>query len=167
MPVWIVYRRALELGCIVPTRKEPPWSKAEEELLESLSHLNPHDIAKRFRAAGYSRTPTAIAVRRKRMMIYAGQARQDEGVYTSRQLAVALGIDAHAIGTWIAKGWLKATRAGTQRTDAQNGDHWSIQAKDIRQFIIDYTAHVNFSKLDKYWLVDLLAPGGSKKAGIS
>jgi hypothetical protein len=156
-PKHIVYRLALAIGCIQATKKEPPWSEAETELLERNAHKCAHVIAKIMRKAGYRRTPTAISIRLKR----SGFSRRDEliaaGIYTARALGQCLGIDSHTITRWIDKGWLAAKRAGTSRTDAQGGDHWHIKEADVRDFIIDYTAHVDIRKVDKFWLVDLLS----------
>jgi hypothetical protein len=160
MPTWIVYRRAVKLGCIQVIKKEPEWTQEEMELLESLAHLDPSTIAKWFKAKGYTRTPTAITVRRKRLGIGAAQARIDGGIYTSRQLGLSMGIDSHTVQAWIAKGWLKAKRAGTGRTETQGGDFWLIRQEDIKIFICEHTANVDFRKLDKFWLVDVLTGRG-------
>jgi hypothetical protein len=58
---------------------------------------------------------------------------------------------------WVNKGWLRAARRGTERTPQQGGDeHW-IHMRDVRRFVIDNVAAVDFRKVDKFWLVDLLA----------
>lgn len=164
-PKWIVYRRAVRLGVIQPMKKEPPWSDAETELLEQLSHLDPVVIGRKLRKAGFSRTPTAVTVRLKRLGFSKAMARQDAGLYSSRQLAMAMGCDAHTIARWISKGLLKAKRAGTARTAEQHGDHWEIHEADVRALLMEHTAAVDFRKIDKFWMVDVLTRRGRTEHG--
>ncbi|MFC0243657.1 hypothetical protein [Rhodopseudomonas telluris] len=46
------------------------------------------------------------------------------------------------------------------RTAAQGGDEWSIHRRAVRAFVIDNIASVDFRKLDKFWLVELLTSAG-------
>lgn len=72
-----------------------------------------------------------------------------------------MGVDAKVVTGWITKGWLKAQRRGTDRTEAQGGDQWWIHRRDVRTFIIQNAAAVDLRKIvDKEWFVDLLANGG-------
>jgi hypothetical protein len=152
-----IYREALRLGVIQAREKEPPWTDREMELLEKWQHMDAKVIAKKMRAEGYARTPIAIVLRRRRFLqVRVQEARQDAGLYTSRQLGLCFGIDSKGVVRWIEKGWLKGRRAGTNRTAIQGGDHWEIREKDVRRFVIDYIAHVDVRKVDKFWLVDLL-----------
>ena len=71
-------------------------------------------------------------------------------------LAECLGIDAHGVTRYIQKGWLKARHRGTRRTKKQGGDQWLIKEKDIRTFIIESVSILDFRKIDKFWLVEIL-----------
>jgi hypothetical protein len=46
------------------------------------------------------------------------------------------------------------------RSDGR-ASQWLVKEKDLRKFVINYTAHLNFARIDKFWLVDLLT-GSSK-----
>lgn len=156
-PVHHIYREALRLGVIHARKKEPPWTDREMELLEHWQHMDAKVIARKFREKGFNRTPIAITLqRRRKLMSRLQDARVDAGIYNSRQLALCFGIDSKGVVRWIEKGWLQGRRAGTQRTEAQHGDHWEIRERDVRRFLIDYIAHVDVRKVDKFWLVDLL-----------
>lgn len=77
----------------------------------------------------------------------------------ANQLSLCFGVDRKTIARWIKNGWLKAQRRGTARTEAQGGDMWFIKDKWVREFIISYVEVVDFRKIDKFWLTDLLAGG--------
>lgn len=162
-PAWWISRRAVYLGLVVPRRKEPPWSAAELALLEQHHWKIPEVIARIFKRHGYTRTATAIAIKRQRYGLRVANAE----VYTATQLATLMGVDGKTVCTWIAKGWLKASRKGTARSDAQGGDMHQIKPRAARQFIIDYTAHADIRKCDRFWLVDLLTgETGGKGAAL-
>lgn len=147
-----VRRRALQLGVVQQTRKEPPWSEPELELLETHYHKNPENLRAIFRRRGYIRTATAISVKRKRLGLTIAGA----DIYSATGLAKVMGIDSNVITRWIDKGLLRATRKGTSRTPQQGGDSWQITHKAVRDFIADNVALVDIRKADKFWLVDLL-----------
>lgn len=73
---------------------------------------------------------------------------------------VAWGLGAHynTVSRWLSKGRLKGERVGEGTGD------WLIAEKAVRQFVMDYTAHVDLAKADKFWLVDILCPAGAKRA---
>jgi len=148
----IVRNRAVELGVVQPMRKETNWSQQEIELLESHYHKTAQAIRQIFTKNGYSRTDTAITVKRKRLKLFIA----DADIYTAARLAGIMGVDKKVITRWIDKGWLKATRKGTDRTIQQGGDMYQITPKAVRDFIGDNVAIIDIRKIDKFWLVDLL-----------
>lgn len=160
-PHWWLKKRALALGVAKLRRKEPPWSEAEIELLAEVGHLCLDRQAKRFRAHGFCRTATAIAVMRKRR----GYAVADSDILSATGLARALGVDGKTVTRWISRGWLAATRKGTDRLAVQGGDIWQIRPADARRFIVEYTAHVPIERANKFWLVDLLSGDHRRKGG--
>lgn len=148
-----VQTRARALGVVVPRFKEPPWSEAEIEIAADNAHLCLRVIAKKLKAAGFRRTETAIHVKLKRL----SACREDPNHYTARGLAELMGVDGGTVSRWIEKGWLKARRRGTGRTDAQGGDQWWIARGSVKRFIVDNVAAVDLRKVEKHWFVDLLA----------
>jgi len=152
-PRWWVSKRATKLGIVPPRFKEAPWSEAELDLIVEHAHKNPATLRRMLARQGFARTETAITVKLKR----AGADRTDPDYFTAGALAAAMGVDAKTVTGWIAKGWLKAARRGTERVASQGGDEWWIHRRDIRTFIIENVAAVDIRKVEKFWFVDLLA----------
>lgn len=151
-PRWWVSKRAATLGVVLPRFKEPEWTEQECDILEKNAHKNPETIRRILLKRGYQRSATAILVKRKRIRCDL----VDPNHYTAHQLADQLGKDAKTVTSWIVKGWLPARKRGTARTEKQGGDHWWIKRKDIKAFVIKTPALIDFHKVDKYWLIDLL-----------
>jgi hypothetical protein len=163
-PRWWVKRRAAALG--LARTKEKPWSDTELEILEENSHKSLAVVQRMLNRQGYKRTTTAIAIKRKRLGFDLREERAIAGIYSSRQLAELMGIDAKSVTGWITKGLLKAKRRGTARTEMQHGDEWEIKMNDVRSFLIDYTGHWDHRKVDKYWLVDILSGNTGAKGRV-
>lgn len=148
-PRWWVSKRAVKLGLVNPRFKEPAWSETEIEIITESAHKHLKSLQKILKRHGFSRTETAIAIKLKRL----GTDRTDPNHLNANQLATVMGVDRKTVGTWIAKGWLKATRREMTATD----DFWWIHRRDIRRFVIENTAAVDLRKVEKFWFVDLLA----------
>lgn len=159
IPRWKVSRQAGIMGLRHMTKKEGKWTESELKILERNAYKHPETIQKRLRKDGFHRSVQGIVLKRKRMHLL-----KSFGFDNTLSLAECLGVDAHAVVRYIQKGWLKARRRGTRRTRQQGGDHWLIKEKDIRAFIIENVSILDFRKIDKFWLVDLLA-GGSNGVG--
>lgn len=160
-PTWWVSKRARELGLKTPRFREAPWSDAEQTMLHDTCHLSLGAARRRFIAAGFNRSETAIQVKRKRSSVNP----QDNGMYTGRGVGDALGVDIKTVTRWIGLGELKAKRRGTERTDEQ-GDMWWIAERDIREFVIQHPLRVDLAKIPaafRAWFIELLAG----RAGIS
>ena len=149
---WIA-DRAIKLGCTVPRFKALPWTNPEREIVRENAHRHPATICKVLKRSGFSRTETAVSVQIKRL----GACTEDPNHYTATGLASLFGVDGHVITAWIGKGWLQAARRGTERVAAQGGDQWWIHRRSVRAFVIQNVGAVDFRKVDKFWLVDLLA----------
>lgn len=151
MPRWRVSKRAVELGILPIQQKEPVWNDKELSILERNAHKTPANIQIHLRGAGFHRSQQGIYLKRRRMRFLKNLQGQ-----SCRSVAQCFGVDDHVVTRWIKKGWLKAKKRGTERTEAQGGDHWFIKNKWIRDFIIDSVAVIDMRKVDKYWLIDLL-----------
>ncbi len=155
-PRWWVSKRAAKLGLISPRFKAPTWSATEIAIIGENGHLSAAAIRRRLLRAGFKRTETAILVKLKREGVGTGRD-ADPDHYTAGALSQLFGIDAKGVTAWIIKGWLKAKRRGTARTDQQGGDEWWVHRKDVRRFVIDNAAAVDVRKVEKSWFIDLLA----------
>ncbi|OGS99804.1 MAG: hypothetical protein A3K04_02350 [Gallionellales bacterium RBG_16_56_9] len=153
LQTWQVRRRALKLGVVQLTKKESVWTEAEIDLLGLHYYKTPSNIARIFRHHGYPRSETAIVVKRKRL----GLRLTGTDIYSARGIARIMGVECKTVTHWIARGLLHATRRGTRRTELQGGDMHQITHRAAREFIRDNVAIIDLRKIDKFWLVDLLA----------
>ena len=153
-PRWKITRYAIKQGWIARQKKEPDWSEHELKILSSSAHLCPERIQKNLKIAGFSRSVTGIFLKRKRMRFLSNL-----NGHSARNMAECFGVDEKCITSWINKGYIKAGRRGTKRTSHQGGDQWFIKDVWIRDFVVNYTAVIDFRKIDKYWVTDLLAGG--------
>lgn len=162
LPRWKVSKRAFRLG-LVPVsharKKEPDWCEAELALLKENASLSYERIRVKLLAAGYKRGLEAIRIKLVRTI----GAKPKEG-YSANSLAGLFGVDSSSIRTWIDDGLLSASRQGTSRTEKQGGDSYLILPPDVRRFIIGNVSLVDFRKVDKHWLVEMLTEGGERKA---
>jgi hypothetical protein len=152
-PRWWVTKRASKLGLVTPRFKELAWTDDEREIVHDNYHRAPASIQRMLRRAGYTRTETAITVMGKRL----GAMREDPHHVTAHGLSTLMGVDAKSVTGWIARGLLKAGRRGTDRTAGQGGDQYWIHLRDVRAFITNNASVVDIRKVDKFWLIDLLA----------
>lgn len=150
-PRWVVSKRATSLGLKTPRFKEPDWTDAENELLESYSWQDPEQVARRFRHAGFKRTATAIAVRRKRLHL----PTDAPGCYSANALAKLLGVDSKTVTRWIHAEGLPATRRGTERTPQQGGDEHVVKEADLRIWIRHHAQLVDLRKVERFWFIEL------------
>jgi hypothetical protein len=151
-PRWWLEKQAVKLGLSTLQRKEPPWTPAEDALMAKVPLHAPAKCSEIFREHGFSRTPTAIVVRSKRL----GLKRRYKETLSGTSLAVILGVDNKTTTQWCVAGLLKATRRPSQRLPQQGGAPWSITRADARQFVIDNIASIDIRKVDKVLFVDLL-----------
>ena len=154
LPRWKISKYAIGQGWTKKRFKEPCWTEQEVRILEQSAHMSLGSIQKRLKEAGFHRSQCGIQIKRKRE-----RCLQNLKGQSLRSVAECFGIDAKSALLWVKKGWLQAKRRGTARTEAQGGDVWLIKDKDIKKFIIAYVEVVDFRKIDKFWLVDLLAGG--------
>jgi hypothetical protein len=148
-PKWKVNRRAIELG--IARVKESTWSQGELDILTRYGWMCDGILSERLAAAGFHRTRTAVHLKKKRLRISA-----NGDWYSATQLAEAFGIDGHKIVHWIQSGLLRASRRGTARTDAQHGDTFAIQHRDVREFAIAHPGEYELAKVDKAWFLELV-----------
>jgi hypothetical protein len=148
VPRYLIKRWAGQLG--LARRKEPCWTDAEERYLES--HL--HQQSLNAIADHLGRTKVAVKLKAKRL----GINKTKEG-HTMRGLELALGSDHHNIEKWMANGWLKGMRRGSERTEQQGGDMWLFLDSDIRDFVRAHPLEIDQRRMDWLWMVDLLSGG--------
>lgn len=152
IPHWAFKRRARELG--LARSKEKRWSEAELAILARYAWMSDERIRLKIKAAGHSRTATAIHLKLKRMKFKCGP-----NFYSAKGLADALGIDSHVVTRWIKAGHLRAQLRGTKRTEAQGGDTYLIRERDIRRFILEHPTEIDLRKVDQVCFLDMITNG--------
>jgi len=154
-PRWLISQRCRYLGLTRPRKKEPKWTTAEDELMKRVPLHDPDKCSGIFRAHGFNRTATAIMVRAKRINL----SRRTHGTFSARTAAKVIGWDNKTVSEYCLKGLIKSGRRKTKRLPQQGGDPHSIERADLRQFVIDNLELIDFRKVDKFALVDLLVTG--------
>ncbi|MDZ7735916.1 MAG: hypothetical protein U5P41_07305 [Gammaproteobacteria bacterium] len=157
-PRWWISKRARDLGFVSPRLSEPPWSEAEDELLGQHSHKTLSVIQRIFKSHGYTRSETAINVRRKRLHLNV----RDPDRFTATQLARILGLDSKSVTRWIHLDMLPAEHRGTARTELQGGDMFWIRRDDVREFIRNNPERIDLRKVEKHMFIELLLGGGAQ-----
>jgi hypothetical protein len=161
-----IYYRATVLGCVTPRKRSFYWTDEEIEILAKFSHETPQNIRLRLMQAGYPpRTAGAIGQARLKKLDGAIQARADAGWYSGNGVAEILGVTSNTVCLWVRKGWLRAERSGIKTRDGDT-EKYNISVDYLREFIINYTAHVDLARMDKFLLIDILCPRGAKAAGL-
>jgi len=150
-PRWKITRRAQHLGLIAKQKKQPPWSEREVAILERHAHKTPEIIQKHLKLNGSERSVVAIVLKRRRMRFLSNLDGQ-----SATDVALCFGVDMKTVKRWILKGYLKAGRRGTARSDSQGGDMYWIKERDILSFIRDYVDVIDLRKVDKWWFVGIL-----------
>ena len=153
LPRWWVSDRARKLGLSTARKKEPPWTQAETDLMRRVPLYDPDRCAQIFRDHGFKRTPTAIAVRAKRMDI---SRRATRPTLSGTAAAKILGVDNKTLTQWCVAGELAATRRADKRTPQQGGAVWEIERSTLRQYVIDEIHRIDIRKVDKVAFVHLL-----------
>jgi hypothetical protein len=151
-PKFMISRRGAELG--LAHTKEPNWSPTELAILGETAHLGAEAVQRRLAKRGYSRSRTAILLKRKRLKLTAHL----DG-YSGNALADLFGVDNHRIYRWIAAGMLVAQRRGTDRSHKQGGDTYWISRQDVHAFVMQHPDEYDLRKVEKWWFLSLITEG--------
>lgn len=154
-PGWIRMRAQI-LGCTVHKfKKEPKWTPEEDEIVEELQGYSILHIQKRLKYHGFQRSLGGIHCRIAKLKI---DKSHTEG-YTANELSRLFGVEVHVILRWIKNNGLKANRANFRvALPIAEPTNWMIRPVNIRRFIIENMALIDFHKLapNKEWFISLL-----------
>lgn len=145
------------------SRGVPPrqlWSSQEDRILIAHRGKSDKEISAYLLSAGFVRSPGAVSERKRRLRMTISPDRN--GDYSAQAVAQGLGSTVTTVTAWIRRGWLRACRPAGK--DLRSGPAWTITAGGLREFIIHYTAHVDFGRTDKYFLTDILTGCSVAKA---
>lgn len=153
LPRWKITRRAAQLGLIQRSREAyRAWAEEELQIIRANAQFSHITIQRKLKAAGFARSETAVKVKLTRM----GGCSLIEGHYSAAVVAEKFGVDVRSVARWIHKGFLPARLKGTSRTDQQGGDAYVIARDDLRRFVVDMVSIIDFRKINKWWVVELL-----------
>ncbi len=160
LPRWKITRYAIGKGWIAKSRKEPDWTDQEINILSMSAHRGLDTIQRNLKKSGFTRSITGIQIKRKRLRLL-----QNLNGQSGCQLAECFGVDYKTISRWVRMGYLRSDRRGTNRTEAQGGDIFYIKDDWVRTFVLNYLDIIDFRKVDKWWIVDIIA-GEKREAAI-
>jgi len=160
---WMKWR-AMNLGLSKAAHGAPtgPWLPEENRLLENCldNEYGISTIYKRFQAAGFRRTLSAIANRVRTLDL-----RFSRAWWNASDVARALEIETHSVLKWIAEGKLKAERKrcpGYDHLPIPDGSStlmWKIKPAAVRKFLIENPQMWDHRRMRKEVLLDLLCGG--------
>ena len=146
--LYAVKGQASKLGIL--QQKSPPWMSEELERLEELVHrYSVTEIAKRLH-----RTPNAVKIKAIRLKLKLG-LRDDW--YTKSEVAEICGVDHKKVQAWIDRKALKASWHNGTKPQKNAMAMWHIEARDLRDFIINYSGELLGRNVDIQQIVWLLA----------
>jgi len=146
-PKWFIKRQARRLGLTMHQDRRP-WMAPELETLERLlGKVSAATIAKRL-----GRTETSVVMKIKTL----GHSRRITEGYTMRDLEDCFGEDHHKIQRWIANGWLRDRRQGTNRHDGNGHDIHRFRERDILKFLKEHPMEISLGKVDQTWFLDMV-----------
>ncbi len=152
-PKHAINQRGRELG--LSRAKERPWTPEEKALLEKWAHLTLPRICRKLQRAGFRRSETGIKLKMRRMLIT-----KDTLEYCSpTKVALAMGIDSHKVMGWIRRGWLRAEKKGTLRTERQGGDIHLVHTNELRRFLLNHPDEYELGPVEKFWFLDIVSGG--------
>jgi len=125
------------------------WCDKEDELIIRNGHCAPITTQRRLKKYGYSRSISAIEVRRAKLRACS----YSDGM-SAQELAMCMGVDSHIVLRAIKAGKLKAKRK--EGYEGQKVD-WFILPKAVREYIKTWLPEIDLRKCEKFWLVDVLA----------
>lgn len=147
LPAWWVQKRASILGLTRSVRSRiDGWTAKELSLLEDYAACDLPLIAKKLRDAGFTRTPTAIAIQLKRR----GMDRTDPDTWTAPDLAGLLGVNAATVADWIERRGLKAEKKPWGHTG-----RWVIKRRALKAWLAENPRFIDLRKVDQPWFMDL------------
>jgi hypothetical protein len=156
IPKSTIQKRAVTLGLTTPGGNRLAWVEEEVAILELNAHFSIETITRKLQAKGFSRSASSVRNKLFKLNLNKRDEMFAQGIYTTKSLALCIGHSPQTILRWIKNGLLDATPAGTDRVGGQHGDYWLIKNKAVRKLLIEHTAYVDFTKIEKYWLVDVL-----------
>lgn len=148
--------RARELG-VAKGLPDTVWTAAEEALLESLAErgYTVSVMYRKFRAAGYKRTLTAIRQRVGRMGLSF-----ERDFWNASDVGKAFGRDGKDVLRWIEKGWLKAKQGRGPSVDdlppLERKLMWQVKPAHLRDFMLRYPHEWDHRRMQKEVLLDVL-----------
>ncbi len=153
--------RSQELGLKPPRGKQPDWSAGDIAVLEAHPGAHPSKIrTELIKAGGVARTLSAI-VQKRRDLALAPYREGGSEVLNGVAVAEAFGVSVDQVRRWVKRGLLPERRNHSLLRSVDAKPHpkagLRFSRRVLRTFVIEHVAAIDFRKVDKFWLVDLIA----------
>lgn len=146
-PAWWVQKRAAQLGLTATNRTRVDcWSASELALLETYAACDLRTIAGKLRRAGFERTPTAVAVKLKRLQL----DRTDPDHWAVPDVARLLGVNPATVADWIERRGLRATSR-----PYGDGVRMFVSRTQLRDWLARCPRYVDLRKVDHTWFMEV------------
>lgn len=146
-PYWWVQKRGQTLGVSRSnTTRLDAWARAEDEIVEQWAMCHAKVIAGKLKAAGFSRTETAVVIRLKRQ----GFDRTNPDRWSATQVAPMLGVGPKTVADWMERRGLPAVREGGGKGVLM------IERKKLRKWIAANPRFIDLRRVDQPWFMDLI-----------
>jgi hypothetical protein len=153
-----IKRRAAELGIVIVPLRSKTWTQEEDKLLAAGAEqgMTLTGLAALLKRNGFTRSSPAIRSRLFRIEVALSHDSEATGQYYVTQLAILFGVNWATVKKWISRLGLPAE---------QKGDHagWQVRRRDLRLWVMENLAAINFHTLDKFWFASLLFDTGIKR----
>ena len=147
-PAWWVQRRAATMGLTRTNRTRlDAWTAAELAIVETYATAKLDVIVAKLRKAGFTRTPTAVAIILKRRQI----DRTDPDVWSATQLGPLLGVNPATVADWIDRRGLKASKLGQGVTN-----RFMVHRRELRRWIAGNHNYIDPRRVDWAWFCEVV-----------
>lgn len=147
-PAWWVQRRAATMGLTRTNRTRlDAWQPAELAVVEEYAKGKLEVIVAKLRKAGFTRTPTAVAIILKRRQI----DRTDPDVWSATQLGPLLGVNPATVADWIDRRGLKASKLGQGVTN-----RFMVHRRELRRWIAGNHNYIDPRRVDWAWFCEIV-----------
>lgn len=146
-PAWWVSKRAVTLGLTRERIQAAEWSRAEVSIIHEWATCVLPTIRLKLKAAGFTRSETAIAVKLKRLRVDCS----DPDVWTATELAGLLGVNGKTVADWVHRRGLVARVA----SGGPSGT-FRIRRAALLAWLKAHHGHVDLRRVDQSWFWGLV-----------
>jgi len=142
-PKWAVNSAAIKLG--LAAHKHKAWTPKEVAFIRQWAGLRDA----RWIAKQIGRSANGVGQKINRLDL---SSRVTNG-YSAREVGKCFGIDSHAVGAWVKRGWLHPA----EHIAGRDGEDWfRFSDNTIRKFVQNHPLEFRLDKVDQVWFLGLI-----------